>query len=311
LTLKPKILSRGDTVAVLSPASYPTNSDRFTRGISVLEACGFTVRQIPSTSYPVGYLSDGDIVRARAFNEAVRNPSIDAIICSRGGYGCQRLLSLVDYEAAAANSKLLVGYSDITALQLALFARSGWTSLSGPMVAVDWPDIDDWSRDHFFRLAEGGSDSTFSGPDDMGLKSVSEGESEGVLLGGNLATLVRLVGTPFLPDLAGRILFVEDIGEAPYRLDAMFAQLQATGVLDSLAGLVLGDFGDSKDSEDNPTLSLNELILDYFQGRPYPLAMGLAYGHIPVKHTMPIGVRARLTVRHERSDLKILEPVVV
>ncbi len=310
-TFKPKLLRRGDTIAVLSPASYPTNTVRFARGLSALESCGYSVRQIPQQSAPVGYLSDTDIVRATVFNEAIQDSSVDAIFCSRGGYGCQRLLDLIDYNAAATNPKLLVGYSDITALQLALYARSGWASLSGPMVAVDWPDIDDWTRDQFLHLAEGRFDGSFSGPDDTGLVAVTDGTGEGVLIGGNLASLVRLIGTPYLPDLRGCILFFEDIGEAPYRIDAMLAQLQATGIFDSLSGLVIGDLGICERSDGKPTLSVAELISDYFNGASFPVATGLSYGHIPVKHTIPIGIRARLTVGKDCSELIMLESVVV
>jgi muramoyltetrapeptide carboxypeptidase len=136
------------------------------------------------------------------------------------------------------------------------------------------------------------------------------GTAEGVLIGGNLTLLTRLVGTPYLPDLAGAILFLEDVGEEPYRIDGLLAQLNLAGILDRIGGLVLGAFTAASPARLGPTLALREVFDDYFGEAPYPVARGLVYGHIASKNTLPIGVRARLEVGASRAALSILEPVV-
>jgi muramoyltetrapeptide carboxypeptidase len=128
------------------------------------------------------------------------------------------------------------------------------------------------------------------------------------LLGGNLSVLTRLLGTPFLPDLAGAVLVLEDVAEAPYRIDRMLAHLALAGVLDRLGGVVLGRFTHA--TADGPSLSVDEVLADYFAARPYPVAAGLAYGHVLPRLTLPWGVRARLAVTPRAASLTLLEPVV-
>jgi len=234
---------------------------------------------------------------------------VDAILCLRGGYGAMRILDSIDYEAARERPRLLVGYSDITALQLALYRHAGWRSLSGAMVAVDWPDMDPDSEEQFWLMARGATPAPFTGPGGEPLEGLADGIAEGVLIGGNLSMVVRLLGTGYLPDLEGAILFFEDVGEAPYRIDACLAQLHLAGVLDRLGGVVIGALTEPNPRTDSPTLEMDEVLGDYFSGLPIPVARGLVYGHIARKSTMPIGVRARLRVRGRHAELEVLEPV--
>jgi muramoyltetrapeptide carboxypeptidase len=311
MTLKPKILRPGGTIAVISPASYPMDDTNLEKGIEALEARSFCAKRFPADSSPVGFLSNTDEVRADAFNSAVSDPDVDAIICTRGGYGSMRILDRIDYACARTSRKLLVGYSDITALQMALYRNAGWTSLSGPMVAVDWPSLDSWSEGKFIRLAAGKLEETFHGPNGEPLSSIREGSADGILLGGNLATLVRLIGTPYLPDMTGAVLFLEDVGEAPYRIDAMLAQLRLSGILDSLGGVVLGDLSDCEPADGKPSLDLEKIFHDYFAHLSIPVAGNLAYGHVPVKHTIPIGTRVSLSVTGEEGVLRMIEPSLI
>jgi muramoyltetrapeptide carboxypeptidase len=148
------------------------------------------------------------------------------------------------------------------------------------------------------------------GPRGELLTPLRPGSAEGVLLGGNLAMVVRLIGTPYLPPLEGSILFLEDVGEEPYRIDAMLAQLKLSGILDRLGGLIFGAFTDWRPEEGTPTLSLDEVVYDYASRLTIPVARGLVYGHFPVKNTIPVGVRARLEVTSDGASLAVLEPVV-
>ncbi len=309
-TPKPVPLRPGDTLALIAPGSPPKDADALEQGIAHLKARGYRV--VRRRSYvPCGYLAGPDADRLDELNGFLRDPEPKALFCARGGYGSLRLLDKIDYATARAHPKLLVGYSDVTALQLALYAKAGWPSLSGPMVAVEWPDPDAESERLFWELAEGKTPQPLLGPGGEALSPERPGTAEGVLLGGNLSVLTRLIGTPYLPMLDGAILFLEDVGEAPYRIDGMLAQLRLAGVLDALGGLVLGRFsGWEEAAAGAPTLALEEMLRGYIEELACPVASGLAYGHVARKATVPIGVRARLTVTEGDAALSILEPVV-
>jgi muramoyltetrapeptide carboxypeptidase len=297
-------------VGVIAPASAPLDPAQLAAGLAQLRAAGFAAETVRQDFAPHGYLCGTDAERLDELNRMLRRTDLDVLVSVRGGYGTLRLLPGIDYAAARRHRKLLVGYSDITALQLALYAKAGWRSLSGPMVSVEWPDPDRRSHELFLDLLRGGRPDPLSGPRGEALRPMRAGEAEGVLLGGNLALVTRLIGTPYLPSLEGAILFLEEVGEAPYRIDGMFAQLKLAGILERLGGLVLGAFTDGDPPLDRPSLTLEQVLEDYLGEAPYPVAQGLVYGHIPVKNAVPIGVRARLRVTDGGAALSILEPVV-
>lgn len=302
-------LRPGARIAVIAPASAPPDPARLDAGIRYLTARGYEVVTSRDHGTPYGYLSAPDEERLAELNGFLRRADVQALFCVRGGYGTPRLLPDLDYEAARRHPKLLVGYSDITALQLALFTKAGWRSLSGPMVAVEWPEPDLPSERLFWELAQGGTPSPLLGPGGEALQPMRLGTATGTLLGGNLALVARLVGTPYLPDLTGAILFLEDIGEVPYRIDGLLAQLKLAGILDRLGGLVLGAFTESAPPADRPSLSLDDVFTHYTCDLDCPVASGLVYGHFPIKNTLPVGVQARLTVTQDAARLDILEPV--
>lgn len=316
-SVRPPHLQPGDTIAVVAPASAPLDTSRLEAGLTRLRDRGYRVEVARSAFTPHGYLSGTDRERLDEFNGFLRHPDVRALLCVRGGYGTLRLLPGLDYEAARRHPKLVVGYSDITALHLALYHRAGLTGLSGPMVAVEWGDLDDLSEALFWELATGGTPRPMQGPRGELLTPVRPGTAEGVLLGGNLTLLCRLIGTPYLPSLDGALLFLEEVGEEPYRIDGMLAHLKLSGILDRLGGLILGGFTEWEPDHDRPTLSLDAVLDDYLRDLPIPVARGLVYGHFPVKNTMPVGVRARLSVSSGTSQsaepaaasLSILEPV--
>jgi muramoyltetrapeptide carboxypeptidase len=293
---------------VLAPASAPFDPSATDRGVEALRAHGLEVIAPPERAR-YGHLSATDAERLADLNEALRDPHTDAILCVRGGYGTLRLLKGVDYAAARAHAPLVVGYSDITALQLALLRHADLPSLSGPMVAVEWGNLDAASADLFWKLAQGATVDALLGPAGEQLAPMRPGHAEGRLIGGNLALVTRLLGTPYLPDLDGAILFFEEVGESPYRLDGMLAHLALSGALDRIGGLVVGQITEADPQPGRPSLTTERVLHDHLGGLDIPVATGLVYGHVPVKNTLPIGVRARLEVTADAASLALLEPV--
>ena len=258
---------------------------------------------------PHGYLAGDDEARTAELNTLFGRDDLDAIFCLRGGYGTPRILDRLDYDALRAHPKLVVGYSDITALQLAIYKETAIPSLSGPMVAPDWPKIDETSENMFWRLASGKAPVEIIGPYGETLVGMKDGSAEGVLLGGNLTMIAALLGTPYLPDLTGAILFVEDVGEQPYQIDRVLARLRLAGALEKLGGLVFGTFTHAKPRAGRPSLSLDDVLSHYAPCVPGPVAKGLVYGHFTDKCTLPIGVKASLEVDGALGSLTVNEPI--
>lgn len=302
----PPPLRPGDRVAVIAPASAPRDLSAFERGLERLRNMGYEVEVHFDPTAQRGYLAAPDAERLAPLNDCLRRTDVRAILCVRGGYGAMRLLPQVDYAAARRHPKLLVGYSDITALQWALYAKAGWKSLSGP-VLTEWDRLDARTADCFRTLAEGQSPDVLCSPDAAALQPLRMGTAEGPLLGGNLSVLTRLIGTPYWPSLEGALLFLEDVGEAPYRVDRMLAHLALAGALDALGGVVLGRF--TTGAVDGPSLTLDEVFDDYFGHRPYPVATGLSYGHFMPRALLPIGAQARLTIAEDGASLALCEPM--
>lgn len=301
--IPPPVLRPGATVGLIAPASAPRDLDRAARGIETLEELGYEIRGERSWPRAVGYLSAPDRVRAEAANRAFADPDLSALIAVRGGFGCLRILSDLAFEELRRSPKLIVGYSDVSALQLAALARAGVPSLAGPMVDPDWAEIDSWSRDRFLDAVgrEGAGDVPLTGPDSE-VHVLRRGRGEGVLIVSNLTLLTRLLGTPYLPDLAGAILLVEDVGEPPYRIDGMLAQLALAGVLEEVSGLLFGRFSDAE--SEGPTLSLDAVLEEYADRVAGPVVASVAYGHRRPSGSFPVGVPAVLEAEDESARLR-------
>lgn len=305
----PRPLTPQSHVAVAAPASAALDRADTDAGLAALRERGLSVETSRAFASPHAYLSGSDDDRAAEINALLARDDLDAIVCLRGGYGALRILDRIDYDAARAHPKLIVGYSDITALHLALYAKAGLTGLSGPMVAPDWPTLDAESEAQFWQIASGATGVPLVGPGGEALVGMCNGETEGVLLGGNLALTAALLGTPYLPDLRGAILFLEDVGEAPYRIDGLLARLRLAGVLGQLGGLVYGAFTDAEPATNRPSFTVDEVLAHYASYVEGPVASGLVYGHFARKTTVPVGVRARLGVGDGRAELTPLSPV--
>lgn len=288
----PQRLRKGDLIAVVSPASPPQQSSRLARGVDALLEQGFRVRLGLSVGLEQGYLAGDDALRARDINDALMDPSVRAIFCTRGGYGSARLLPLLKWDALRENAKILLGFSDITALSLAAYAKAGMRTFAGPMVAAEFgsgilPATADALWDMLMRPVS--KRELAVGPDARTLRA---GKADGPLLGGNLAVLTSLIGSPWLPSFKDSILFLEDVGEPVYRIDRMLLQLRYAGVFDGIAGVVLGRFTGIPDaSKDRPLL---DVIEEYLLPLQVPVMHSISFGHIPDKITLPIGTPVAL-----------------
>lgn len=304
--LKTISLQAGDTIGVIAPASTPRNMEIYREGLALLESRGYKIALFRDDIHAHGYLADTDAVRIAEFNAMLNRSDIKVLMCARGGYGTMRLLPYLDYEAARRNPKVLIGYSDITALHLAFYEKANWIGLSGHLV-VEWPTLDEVSEKMFWDLLTGNTPETVVAPDDSELVPFKEGTAEGTLLGGNFALVSYLVGTPYFPNMEGAILFLEDIGENIYALDRMFAKLKLAGILDKLGGLVLGKFTEIPEAAN--ALSLEQVFEEYLRDMPYPIATNLCYGHVTTKNCIPVGLQARLEVTEGKATLQYLESI--
>ncbi len=291
------------SIGVVAPASAPLNPDQLERGLTALASDGYEVQWDPSHLTKCGYLSGSDTQRAAQFNQTLAHARY--FFAVRGGYGSLRILDQIDYAAAKRLPGVLVGYSDITALQLALFSQAGWRSISGPVV-VEWDEITMEMRNDVQSLLEGKLPNPIKN-----LNTVREGKCTGTLLGGNLSMIVRMIGSKYLPSLRGKILFIEDVNEPPYRIDGLLTQMKHAGILERLGGLMIGVFtkaGSEPGSE--PNMVIQNTILECVKEYSWPVVTGLKYGHIPSRRILPIGVTATLTVDAKQGRLDILEPIV-
>ena len=258
-----------------------------------------------------GYLAGTDDLRSEDLNDMFRDPAVKAIFAIRGGYGTPRLLHMVDYNAVRRNPKILVGYSDLTALQLALYKKTGLITFSGPMVGVEmWDAIDPFTEDHFWRvITSARAIGALQNPEEDPVSLYNRGKASGLLIGGNFSLLMSLLATPYLPDLREAVLLLEDVDEAPHRVDRMFAQLHHAGITKNIAGLVLGKFTDCVPSDPSaPHLTIDQVLEDALKRIGCPVLTNFQYGHIAKKLTVPLGVKAVLDTR--MGSLKIPEGAV-
>ena len=310
-TLKPLRLRPGDLIGIVSPASTPSAQEKVDKGVRYLEGLGYRVKIGRHVMAQYGYLAGTDEERAADLNDMLHDPAVRAVFALRGGYGTPRILDLLDYRAARRDPKIIVGYSDITGLQLAFLRKSGLVTFSGPMVAVEmWDTLDPFTEENFWRVITSSSRvGILQNPNDEPLVAHNKGKASGILVGGNFSLLASLIGTPYLPNLRKAILVLEDVDEAPHRVDRMFAQLRHAGILKNIAGLVLGKFTDCVPSDPSkPHLTIEQVLQEAVSAVDCPVLTNLQYGHIAKKLTIPFGVRATLDTR--TGTLRVSEGAV-
>lgn len=309
-TVRPPRLRPGDLIGLVAPASPPDSDTRIQESVRYLERLGYRVALGEHVRKRHGFSAGTDEQRAADLNAMFRDTRVRAIFALRGGNGCCRLLRQLDYRAARRDPKIVVGYSDLTFLQLALWRRSRLVTFSGPMPAVEfWKDPDPWTEEQFWGLLTSrAATRTLPHPPGQPPTCLRPGRAEGPLLGGCFSLVMSLFGTPFLPSLRGALLFLEDVREERHRIHRMLTQIDNAGLFPRLAGMVLGQFTKAGPEPGEPNASLPELLAETLAAFPGPVLGGLAYGHIPRKLTLPQGVRARLDTR--RGSLQLCESPV-
>jgi muramoyltetrapeptide carboxypeptidase len=276
----------GDTIGIVAPASSVTE-DQMQPAMRWLESFGYAVKLGKSVGARDRFLAGADADRARDLTDMFRDDSVKAILIGRGGYGSSRLLELVDWSSIAAHPKPFVGFSDTTAFQLALYAKTGMVSYTGLSLSTDvregTPD-QTLNRDLIDLLA---------GRRMQDVEGLAGEDASGKLIGGCLSLLVHLLGTPWLPRLDKRLLFLEDVGESLYRVDRMLNQLLLSGILKTVSAVLIGTFyGCEGDAEDG---TVTEVVED-FKGRcPCPVIEGLPFGHGLPRRVLPIGREAQVS----------------
>lgn len=310
--LKPKAIKQGDVIGVIAPASAPASQEKIDKGAEYLEGLGYRVKLGKNVRALRGFLAGTDQQRAADINEMFGDKRVRAIMAVRGGYGTPRLLPLIDYALVKRNPKIFVGYSDLTALQLAMFAKTGLISFSGPMVGVEMSKgIDPFTEENFWKMVTSTKKlGVMNNPDGRSLETIHKGVTAGILLGGNLSMMTSIAGSPYLPSFKNSILYLEEIEEECYRFDRMMNQLKLAGIFKDTKGILICELTDVKPSDTSkPFLTAEEVLTDYLSPLKKPILKGLVYGHVARKLTMPVGIRARMDAN--AGSIELIEPAVM
>ncbi len=310
----PPRLRKGQVVGLVNPAGAIYNSDDIKITEEILTALGLTSLRGKHLLDRKGYLAGTDAARAADINAMFANPEIGAILAVRGGWGCNRILPSLDYDLIRKNPKIIMGYSDITSLLVAIFARTGLVTFHGPVGVSTW---NEFTVDYFTRLLFDGEALTMINPQDynsLGVQTdnrvqvITAGSARGRLVGGNLSVLAAMVGSDYLPDWHGKILFIEEVGEDIYRVDRMLTQLKLAGVLDQLSGFIFGNCTKCGPGKSYGSLTVEDILNDHIRPLKIPAWYGANIGHIEDKFTVPIGVEAE--INSSAGTIKMLESAV-
>jgi muramoyltetrapeptide carboxypeptidase len=315
-TVRPGRLRPGDTVGMIDPASAiwePMNVEVVAESLAAL---GFKTKRGANLLARRGYFAGSDEQRAADLNAMFADPEVRAIHCVRGGWGCARLLPLLDWAMIARNPKILLGYSDITALLLSLQAKTGLVTFHGPVGLSQW---NPFNVGFIKRVLQEGEAVTFENlkeidEDDLTVvanrvQTLHPGTVRGRLLGGNLTVLTSLVGSGYLPDWEGCVLFLEDVEEAPYRIDRMLTQLRLAGILQKARAVIWGNCSDCDPGEGFGSLTVTEVLQDHIRPLGVPAWTGAMIGHIDRQFTLPVGIEVEVDAT--AGTLRMLEPAVV
>lgn len=305
--LRPRRLSVGDLVAVPATAGV-VPADRLDNGVRRLESWGLRVHvmeHVLGAHSALGYLSASDEERAADFTAAWMDPAVSAVMPARGGYGTQRILDRLDWKRLAESEpKVLVGFSDVTALHQAFAARLGLVTVHSHVVTSLGRAADESADGLRAVLME--PESVVDLFADRKTEVVTSGEADGVLVGGNVALLAAEIGTRFSRPAAGSIVLLEDVAEEPYRMDRLLTQLLRSGWFDDVAGIVLGQFTDCGDP-----LEIDAVLTDRLVPLGVPLVKGFDFGHTDTSATIPLGVQATLHAEASGVSLLLAEPALV
>ena len=311
--LLPKALLRGQTVGIISPSAASADRMEYTFAKEAMEAMGLKVKVGDNFKNRFGHLAGTDEERAADFNAMFADPEVKAIICLRGGSGAARILPLIDYEQVKANPKPLLGYSDITALHCALQSQTGLISFHGPNGSGSWNSFhaNQFQQLFFDQKLLSFKNEVTKGDDLVAkgnrIQTLTKGTVEGKILGGNLTVLTALSGTPYYPDFQNAILFIEDVGEDPYRIDRMMSTLKLNGTLGKIKGFVFGQCSDCKPGSGYGAFTVDQIMDQYIIPLGIPAYFGAMIGHISKQFIIPVGARVRLNA--DQGSITLLEKV--
>ncbi|MFD2555663.1 S66 peptidase family protein [Sphingobacterium tabacisoli] len=298
--LKGNVLKVGDTIGLIAPAGAVEDEESIRMAKEVFAYFGFAVKEGKNIRARYGNLAGTDEQRLEDLHAMFADKSVQAIVCIRGGNGASRLLHHIDYNLIANNPKVLLGYSDVTALLLAFYTKVGLVSFHGVVGISTWSNyVAQLFKDQFFenKLASfenpKKSDTQIIQYKDR-IQTITPGVVEGSILGGNLTLLAGLCGTPYLPDFKDKILFVEEIDEKSDRLDRMFCQLMNAGILSQIKGFIFGKCTNCGPSGGYGALTVEQMLTDYIKPLGIPAYSGAMIGHISDQFLMPVGVRVRM-----------------
>lgn len=302
--ITPKPLFPGARVAILA-ASGPIPKGRHEATYQAVRNLGLEPVPMRSCESRYGYLSGTDDVRAHDLNEAFCDDSIDGILCARGGYGANRILPMLNLDEIAKHPKYFSGYSDVTALAIAFNQKCGFVTYHTIMPATEYcKPVDDYSMEWLRRALFGKLTGKVENPAGRPMKQLVGGTAEGLLCGGNLSLVQQSLGTPWEIDTRGKILFLEDVHEKPYRIDAQLTALRNSGKLADCAGIILGHWTDCTVEAPDESLSLEQVFQDLIVPVGKPCIMDFCCGHERPTCSLPLGAKARLDA--DKLELTLL-----
>jgi muramoyltetrapeptide carboxypeptidase len=316
--IRPKVLRQGDTVGLVTPSTYVSDPDSLATAARTLDYFGLRMKMGRNVRKRAGYLGGTVAERLADLHEMFRDPEVKAVFAIRGGYGSEHLLDGIDYNLIRRNPKIFLGYSDITALHLAINKRAGLVTFHGPVILSGFSEYTQtWFRKALFSTEPLG---TLANPRETNrlrprhaVRTIRPGKARGPLIGGNLTLISTTMGTPYEIETRGRILFLEDVGEEPYSIDRMLTQLRLAGKLSSAAGIVFGECRDCRPRDYQPsfnsTFTLGEVLDEILGQVKVPMFSGLTLGHTEDQLTLPEGVMTTLDA--DRGELTVEEAAVV
>jgi muramoyltetrapeptide carboxypeptidase len=303
--IKPKPLKKGDIIAIVAPAS-PLTKSKVSIAKNYLEKLGFYVIVGKSCYCKHGYLAGNDLIRAYDINQMFLDDEVKAIICLRGGYGTARILDLLDFESIKKHPKVFIGYSDITTLHIAFNKLCNMVTFHGPMAVDISNGLDDFTKESFLSNIQGNTKGTkISNPIEKPIKCKSFGITSGEIIGGNLTLINSTLGTPYEIDTRNKILFIEEVGERPYKIDRLLTQLYYAGKLDDANGIIIGNFKNCEPLSDEASQRIEQVFNDIIKSLNKPTIYNVQSGHCKPMITIPFGLNVYMDA--ERCQIIIKE----
>lgn len=303
--MKPAALKKGDTIGIMATSSCVPQED-LDKAKSFLERLGYKVYVHPQATEKLHQSAGTAQSKVDAFHDLIKNPDIKAIFGARGGNRAMTMLGKIDFNLVASNPKIIMGYSDVTALLNAITEKTGLITFHGPLFR-EMPRRKELQQALDLLGGKKPPEMDFSQS-----RVLREGKAEGRLIGGNLSVLQALSGTPFQPDTDGAVLFIEDVGDHMSRYDRMLAHMKLAGWFNRISGLVVGSFTDTCDDKDRPFgFRLEDLIREHLDGRDIPIVIDAPFGHGDKLYTLPVGGKAKLEAKNGKVTLKITDSPVL